>query len=241
MQYAPTRIRAKFGGFHISAHGYTKNAPDFTHPNKDIPKSYPVLGANLRRRTFRGVCFCAPTRIHEKPARFHISAPGYTKNAPDFTLPNRDTPKTRSILDPNPWRRTFRGVCFCAPTRVHAKFGGFHISAHECAKNAPDFTFPNKDMPKTRPVLGANPRRGVFRGVCNTPLHGYVQNLTGFIFPHPDTPKTRPVLDPNLRRGSFRGVCFCAPTRVHQKPGGFLTLPHDIARNPAGFGLCHTT
>ena len=186
MQYAPTRIRAKFGGFHISAHGYTKNAPDFTHPNKDIPKSYPVLGANLRRRTFRGVCFCAPTRIHEKPARFHISAPGYTKNAPDFT-------------------------------------------------------FPNKDMPKTRPVLGANPRRGVYLGVCNTPLHGYVQNLTGFIFPHPDTPKTRPVLDPNLRRGSFRGVCFCAPTRVHQKPGGFLTLPHDIARNPAGFGFRHTT
>ena len=123
-----------------------------------------------------------------------------TQNAPGFTLPNRDTPKTCPILDPNLWRGTFGGVCFCAPTRVRAKFGGFHISAHGYTKNAPDFTLPDKD-----------------------------------------TPKTHPVLDPNPWRRIFRGVCFCAPTQVHQKPGGFWTLPHDIARNPAGFGLCHTT
>ena len=30
-------------------------------------------------------------------------------------------------------------------------------------------------------------------------------------------------------------------TRHDVKPGGFWTLPHDIERNPAGFGLCHTT
>ena len=138
MLLRPTRVRAKFGGFHIFAHGYTKNAPRFTLPNKGTPKTRPVLHPNRRRGTFRGVCFCAPTRIHEKPARFHISPSGYVKNAPDFTLPNRDTPKTR-------------------------------------------------------PVLGLNRRREIFRGVCNTPLHGYVQNLTGFIFPHTGTPKTHPI------------------------------------------------
>ena len=25
------------------------------------------------------------------------------------------------------------------------------------------------------------------------------------------------------------------------KPGGFWASPHDMAQNPAGFGLCHTT
>ena len=152
-----------------------------------------------------------PTRVRAKPARFHTSAHGYTKNAPDFTLPNRDTPKTRPILGPNPWRGTFRGVCntplhgymqnlagfipkppsrvfsgrmLLRPTRVRAKFGGFHTFAHGYAKNALDFIHPNKDTYKTYPVLHPNLRRGLFRGVCNTPLHGYVQNLTGFIFPH---------------------------------------------------------
>ena len=121
MQYAPTRVRAKPAQFHISTHVPAKNAPDFTLPNRDAPKTCPVLGANPCRRTFRGVCFCAPTRVRAKPARFHISASGYAKNAPDFTFPNRDTPKTRLVLGANPCRRTFRGVCFCAPTRVRAK------------------------------------------------------------------------------------------------------------------------
>ena len=125
MQYAPTRVHEKFGGFHSSAHGCAKNAPDFTIPNRDTPKTHPVLHLNHRRRTFRGVCFCAPTRVREKPARFHISPPEYAKNPPDFTFPNRDTPKTCPILDPNLWRGTFGGVCFYAPTRVRAKPGGF--------------------------------------------------------------------------------------------------------------------
>ena len=125
MQYAPTRIRAKFGGFHISAHGYTKKAPDFTFPNKDTPKTRPVLDLNLRRETFRGVCFCAPTRIRAKFGESHISAYGYVKNAPDFTLPNKDTPKTRPVLGLNLRRETFRGVC---NTPLHGnmqKTGGF--------------------------------------------------------------------------------------------------------------------
>ena len=127
MQYAPTRVRTKFGGFHISVSGHAKNAPDFTFPNRDTYKTYPVLGANRRRRTFWGVCFCAPTRVREKPGGFHISAHEYAKNAPDFTHPNKDTPKTCPVLYPNLWRGTFGGVCFCAPTRVYEKFGGFHI------------------------------------------------------------------------------------------------------------------
>ena len=152
MQYAPTRVREKFGGFHIPAHEYVKNAPFFTLSNKDIPKSCPVLDPNLRRRTFRGVCFCA---LH-----------GYTQQ----------------IV----W---------------------FHISAPEYVKNAPGFTFPNRDTPKTHPVLGPNLRRKTFRGICNTPLHRYMKNLSSFIFPHMYPPKTHPV-------SSF-------PIGIHRKPTRF--------------------
>ena len=80
------------------------------------------------------------------------------------------------------------------------------LPKHVPAKNAPDFTLPNKDTPKTRPVLGLNRRRETFRGVCNTPLHGCTKNPAGFTFPHTDTPKTHPILDPNLWRGTFWGV-----------------------------------
>jgi len=154
MQYAPTRVRTKFGGFHISAHGYAKNAPDFTFPNKDTPKTHPILGANLRRRIFEGRMQYAPTRVHAKIVRFHISAHGYVQNLTGFTFPNRDTPKTH-------------------------------------------------------PVLYPNLRRGYLRGVCNTPLHGYVQNLLGFIFPHAYPPKTHPV-------SPF-------PIGIHRKPARFYT------------------
>ena len=112
MQYAPTRIRAKFGGFHISPHGYTKNAPRFTFPNRDTPKTRPILHPNLRRETFRGVCFCAPTRVHTKFGGFHISAPGYTKNAPGF----RRKSSARDI-----W-----GRMQYAPTRVRQKRTRFY-------------------------------------------------------------------------------------------------------------------
>ena len=57
MQYAPTRVRAKFNGFHIPAPEYTKNAPDFTLPDKDTPKTHPISPI--------------PIGIHPKPARFY--------------------------------------------------------------------------------------------------------------------------------------------------------------------------
>ena len=111
------------------------------------------------------------------------------------------------------------------PTRVRAKIVRFHISAHGYAKNAPDFTLPNKDTPKTHPVLHLNHRRRTFRGVCNTPLHGYVQNLAGFTFPHPDTPKPRPILGLNRRRGVFRGVCN-TPLHGYMKHLAGFIFPH---------------
>ena len=143
------------------------------------------------------------------------------KNAPHFTLSNKDIPKTCPILDPNLWRRTFQGVCntplhgyvqnltgfrrksssqgisgrmLLRPTRVRAKFDGFHISASGYAKNAPDFTLSNKDSLKTHPVLGLNLRRRTFRGVCFCALHGYMKNPPGSTFPHTDAPKTHPIL-----------------------------------------------
>ena len=135
--------------------------------------------------------------------------------------------------------------------RVREKPARFHISTPGCTQNLPGFIpkpssqdisgrmllRPYTGAPKTRLVLGANPCRRIFGGVCNTPLHGHVQNLTGFIFPHPDTPKTHPVLGLNLRRGTFRGVCFCTPTRVHQKIVWFHISAHGCAKNAPDFTL----
>ena len=89
MQYAPTRVHEKFGGFHISAHGCAKNAPDFTLPNKDTPKTCPILDPNLWRRTFRGVC---NTPLH-----------GYVHNSSSFIFPHPDMSKTHPI-SPSPIR-----------------------------------------------------------------------------------------------------------------------------------------
>ena len=180
MQYAPTRIHPNPALFYTQTvgdgtfrgvcfcalHVYVQNPPGFIFPHTNTPKTHPILPF--------------PIRVHPKFGGFHIPAHGCAKNAPDFTLPNKDTPKTRSILGANPCRRTFRGVCFCAPTRVHQKPGGFWTQ-----------TFGGRH----------------FWGVCNTPLHGYVQNLAGLTFPHTDTPKTHPILP--------------FPIGIHRKPAQF--------------------
>ena len=136
----PNRRRGYLRGVcNTPLHGYMQNLAGFIFPHTDTPKTHPVLDPNLQRGFFRGVCFCAPTRVREKFGGFHIPAHGCAKNTPDFTLPNKDTPKPHPILDPNLRRGTFRGVCFCAPTRVRAKPARFHISAHGYAQNLPDF------------------------------------------------------------------------------------------------------
>ena len=131
-----------------------------------------------------------PTRVRAKPARFHISPSGYAKNAPDFTFPNKDSPKTRSILGPNLRRGFFRGVCFCA--------------LHGHVQNLAGFIFPHTDTPKTHPISPSQIRihpkpaqfytqtfvAGHFGAYAFAPLHGYMKNLVGFIFPHLNTPKT---------------------------------------------------
>ena len=160
MLLRPTRVHEKFGGFHISTHVPTQNAPDFTLPNKDIPKTCPILDPSLCRRIFRGVCFCAPTRVRAKFDGFHTSAHDMTRIPPGF----RPKPLARNIL----------GRIQYAPTRVYEKFGGFHISAHDMARNPTGF------------------------GLCHTTWR-----------------ETRRVLDFATRHGA--------------KPGGFWTLSHDIA------------
>ena len=62
MQYAPTRIHEKTGGFHISPSGYTKNLPDFRRK----PLSQDISERMLLR----------PTRIHEKFGRFYTQTFG---------------------------------------------------------------------------------------------------------------------------------------------------------------------
>ena len=126
-----------------------------------------------------------------------------------------------------PLSRFFGGRMLLHPTRVHEKFGGFHISAHGCAKNAPDFTHPNRDMPKSCPILDPNLWRGTFGGVCFCALHGYAQNPPDF--------RRKPLSQ------DISGRMQYAPTRVYEKFGGFHIPAHDMARNLAGFGLCHTT
>ena len=194
MLLRPTRVHAKFDEFHISAHGHAKNAPHFTLSNKDIPKTCPILDPNLWRGTFRGVCNTPRHGYMQNLTSFMFSHPNTPKTHPISPFPIRIYPKPARFYTQTFGEEHFGGVCFCAPTRVYEKFGGFHISTHGHTKNAPDFTLPNRDTPKTHPVLGLNLRRGIFRGVCNTPLHGYVHNSSSFIFPHPDTPKTHPIL-----------------------------------------------
>ena len=221
MQYTPTRVRPKPVRFHISAHVPAKNAPDFTFPNRDTPKTYPVLDPNPWRRTFRGVCFCAPTRVRPKSVRFHISAHGYTKNVPGFIFLNRDAPKPRPVLHPNRRRVFFRGVC--------------NRPLHGYAKNPPGF----RPKPSARIVWGRMqyaPTRVHAKFVrFHIPAHGYTKNAPGFIFSNRDTPKTRPVLYPNLWRGTFGGVCLCAPTRVHTKFGGFHISAPGYPKNAPDF------
>ena len=198
-----------------------KNAPGFTFPNKDTPKTRPVLYPKPCRRTFRGVCFCAPTWVRTKFARFHISAHGHAKNAPGF----RRKPLSQDIS----------GRMQYAPTRVHEKFGGFHISASEYAKNAPRFTFPNRNTPKTRPVLDANPCRRLFeRRMQYAPIRirakfdgfhipppGYAKNAPDFTLPNKDSPKTRPVLYQKTTSRGILGRMQYAPTRIRAKFDGF--------------------
>ena len=85
-----------------------------------------------------------------------------------------------------------------APTRVYEKFGGFHIPPPEYAKNAPDFTLPNKDPPKTHPIspfpIGMRPKparfytqtfgEDRFGAYAIRPYTGTPEKLSGFIFPH---------------------------------------------------------
>ena len=237
----------------LPKHVPAKNAPDFTLPNKDTPKTHPILDPNLWRGTFWGVyntplhgymqnlasfrpkpsardisgrMLLRPTRVHAKFGGFHIPAPGYTKNAPGFIFPHPDTPKTRPILDANPCRRIFGGVCFCAPTRICKKFGGFHISALDMAQNPAGFGLCHTTWRKTRRVLDSATRHSAKPDGFWTLPHDMARNPAGFGLCHTTWHETRQVLD--------------FATRHSAKPGGFWTLPHDMTRNPAGFSHCHT-
>ena len=133
--------------------------------------------------------------MHPKPVRFYISAHGCAQNPPGFR--------------PKPLARLFEGRMLLRPIRIRVKFIQFHNSTPEYVKHAPDFTFPNKDTPKTHPILDANPCRRRFRGVCFCALHGYMQNPSGFTFSYPDTSKTHPI-------SPF-------PIRIRPKPTRFYT------------------
>ena len=116
-----------------------------------------------------------------------------------------------------------KGVCNTPLHGYTQKIAWFHISAHGCAKNAPDFTHPNKDTPKTCPILHPNRRRGAFRGVCNTPLHGYTQNPPDFR-PKPLARNIwrRMLLHPYTGTCKIRPVSYF-PIGMHPKPTWFYT------------------
>ena len=199
-----------------------QNLSGFIFPHPDTPKSLPGFRRKPSAQNIFGAYAFAPLHGYvQNPSGFIFPHTDTPKTHPDFTLPNRETPKTHPVLHPNRRRETFRGVCFCAPTRVRAKFGRFHISAPGCAKNAPRFTHPNKDTPKTRSILGLDRRRGTFRGVCNTPLHGYVKNPADF----------RPKFS---ARGFWRRMQY-APTRIRAKFVRFHISASEYAKNAPDF------
>ena len=221
----PIRIRTKPTRFYTQTFGERHFRSVCNTPLHGCTQNQPDFRPKPSARSFWGRMQYAPTRVHQ--------------NQPGFI--------------PKSLARDISGRMQYAPTRVHAKIVRFHISVSGHAKNAPDFTLPNRDTPKIRPILGTNRRRGYLRGVCNMPLHGYVQNLAGFIFPHTTWRETRRVLDfanDMAQNPTGFGLCHTTwrktrrvldfATRHSAKPGGFWTLPLDIARNPAGFSHCHT-
>ena len=128
--------------------------------------------------------------------------------------------------------RPYTGTCIICPVSyfpigMHPKPARFYIQTFgEVFLGAYAFA-PYTGTCKIWRVLGANPCRGAFRGVCNTPRNGYVKNPPCFIFPHTDTPKSRPVLYPNPCRRTFRGVCNTPLHGYVQNLAGF-TFPHTI-------------
>ena len=221
MQYAPTRVREKFGRFYTQILGAGHFGAYAIRPYTDAPKTCPILGANPCRRIFGGVCFCAPTRVYEKFGGFWTQTFGEDCFRAYAIRPYTDTCKIWRVSYFHTRMRQKRTRFHYPQLRVREKPARFHISAHGYTKNAPDFTHPNKDTPKTRPVLAANSCRRTFRGVCNTPLHGYMKNLAGFIFPHPDAPKNAPDFTlPNRDTPKPRPISPI-PIRIHPKPAQF--------------------
>ena len=177
----------------LPKHVPAKNTPDFTHPNKDTPKTYPVLGLNLRRGTFRGVCNTPLYGYKKNLAGFRCKPLSRGISGRMLLRPYTGTCKTRPVLGANPFRRTCRGVC--------------NTPLHGYVQNLSGFTFPHTDAPKTHPISPSPIRirrklarfytqtfaAGHFGVYAFAPLHGYVHNSSSFIFPHPDTSKTHPV------------------------------------------------
>ena len=144
------------------------------------PKTHPVSPSPIRIRPKTHPISPFPIGIHPKPARFHISSPGYAKNPPDFTIPNRDAPKTRPILDLNLRRRIFGGVCFCAPTRVHQKPGRFWTLSHDMVRNPTGFGLCHTTWRETRRVLDFATRHGAKPAGFWTLPHDMARNPAGF-------------------------------------------------------------
>ena len=134
------------------------------------------------------------------------------QNLTGFTFPHLNTPKTRPVLDPNPWRRTFSGRMLLRPTRVRAKFDGFHISAHDMARNPAGFGLCHTTWRETRRVLDFVTRHGAKPGGFWTLPLDMARNPAGFGLCHTTWRKTRRV--------------FNFATRHSPNPGGFFTLPH---------------
>ena len=149
-----------------------KNLLGFTFPNRNTPKTHPILGANHRRGVFRGVCNTPLHGYTQNPLCFRRKSlsqdisgayairpyTGTCKICPGSTFPYPDTPKTH-LFSP-------------FPIGIHRKPTWFYTQT------------------VSEVFLGA---------YAFAPLHGYVQNLAGFTFPHPDTPKTHPILPSPIR------------------------------------------
>ena len=165
----------------LPKHIPTKNVPDFTLPNKDTPKTRPVLGANPYRRTFSGRMLLRPYT-------------GTCKICPVLYSLTRIRPNPYPVLGVNRRRRTFSGRMLLRPYMGTCKTRPVsYFRTRIRQKRTPISPFPIERHPKPTRFYTQTVVERHFGAYAFAPLHGYVQNLAGFTFPHPDAPKTHPV------------------------------------------------
>ena len=156
MQYAPTRVHEKPGGFYTQTFAAGHFGVYAFAPYTGTCKIWQVLYPNLWRGSFWGVC---NTPLH-----------GYMKNLAGFGLCHTTWRETRRVLD--------------FATRHGAKPGRFWTLPHDMARNPAGFELCHTTWRETRRVLDFATRHGAKSGGFLTLPHDMARNPAGFSHCH---------------------------------------------------------